>query len=160
MAHPPFGRISLKRDGFLALNEFSGSGRTKKGSKIGPKKSFQSLFLARIFDQWPPSCVERRGTRSLITTRRPLSLTADTRSATATPTMCLSRLILLGGPPYRLRLEKSRFLGFFSKKPQKTRLAGMAHPPFGRISLQRYVFLALNYFSGSGRTKKGSKIAQ
>jgi hypothetical protein len=54
MAHPPFGRISLKRDGFLAFNEFSGSGRTKKGSKIGPKKSFQSLFLARIFDQWPP----------------------------------------------------------------------------------------------------------
>jgi hypothetical protein len=54
MAHPPVGRISSKRDGFLALNEFSGSGRTKKGSKIGPKKSFQSLFLARIFDQWPP----------------------------------------------------------------------------------------------------------
>jgi hypothetical protein len=54
MAHPPYGTNFLKRDGFLALNEFSGSGRTKKGSKIGPKKSFQSLFLARIFDQWPP----------------------------------------------------------------------------------------------------------
>jgi hypothetical protein len=54
MAHPPFGRISSKSDGFLALNEVSGSGRTKKSQKIGPKKSFQSLFLARIFDQWPP----------------------------------------------------------------------------------------------------------
>jgi hypothetical protein len=48
-------------------------------------------------------------------------------------------------------------LGLFSKKPQKTGLAGMAHPPFGRISLKRDGFLALNEFSGSGRTKKGVK---
>ena len=54
MAHPPFGRIFAKRDGFLALNEFSDSGRTKKGSKICQKKSLRSLFLARIFDQRPP----------------------------------------------------------------------------------------------------------
>jgi hypothetical protein len=53
-ANTPFGRISLTRDGLLALKEVSGCGRTKKGSKLGPKKSFQSLFLARIFDQWPP----------------------------------------------------------------------------------------------------------
>jgi hypothetical protein len=54
MAHPPYVLISLIRYGFLALKEFSVFCRTKKWSKIVPKKSFQSLFLARIFDQWPP----------------------------------------------------------------------------------------------------------
>ena len=75
------------------------------------------------------------------------------------PPKCASSLALLASP-YRLSKKKGLFLGFFSKKPQKTALAGMAHPPFGRIFAKRDGFLALNEFSDSGRTKKGSKICQ
>jgi hypothetical protein len=36
-------------------------------------------------------------------------------------------------------------LAFFGKKPEKTGLAGMAHPPYGTNFLKRDGFLALNF---------------
>jgi hypothetical protein len=36
-------------------------------------------------------------------------------------------------------------LGFFGKKPEKTGLAGMAHPPYGTNFLKRDGFLDLNF---------------
>jgi hypothetical protein len=36
-------------------------------------------------------------------------------------------------------------LAFFGKKPEKTGLAGMAHPPNGTNFLKRDGFLALNF---------------
>jgi hypothetical protein len=49
------------------------------------------------------------------------------------------------GWPYWLRPVFWGFLAFFGKKPEKTGLAGMAHPPYGTNFLKRDGFLALNF---------------
>jgi hypothetical protein len=50
------------------------------------------------------------------------------------------------GWPYWLRPVFWGFLAFFGKKPEKTGLAGMAHPPYGTKFIKRKWFFYINFY--------------